>query len=265
MRARRHDPIPPLAALGAFASAVVAMVALGPLTGVLGPWGIALIQLAAVAAPAIVVASLTTRSPARALGLRPASARVLFGAALIGLSFWQLNLALIVPLNQALVGDDASLRRLSELLFEPAMPLWTALILLALLPAICEELLFRGALARALVPALGIAAAIAVQAMLFSLFHLSPARLLPALSFGVVLGVVALLSGSTLASALTHGLNNAAAITLATTGAGARALHAIEQHSVAAIALAAIVTLAGLWLVAGGRERPDRAEGQHAP
>jgi membrane protease YdiL (CAAX protease family) len=247
--------ITPIAALSAFGLAGVLMIALAPLARALGGWGIALVQLVAIAAPAVGLAALRSKAPARALGLRLPRARALVGAALVGISFWYLNLALIVPINEALAGDDASVRRLAEMLAEPALPLWATLVVLALLPAICEELLFRGALARAFWPALGLAGAIGAQAALFSLFHLSPARLLPTLCFGIVLGAVALWAGSTLASGLTHALNNGVAITLASTAPGARVLHELETHSVATIALAAAATAGGLWLVLAARER----------
>lgn len=239
----------PLAALAAFAAALIAIVALSPVVAPLGAWGIGVLQLAAIAAPAVLAAAVATRAPARALGLRLPRARALAGAALIGASFWYLNLALVVPLSDALVGDDASVRRLADMLAEPALPLWATLVVLALLPAICEELLFRGALARAFRPALGLVGAIALQAALFSLFHLSPARLLPTLAFGAVLGVIALSSGSVLTSALAHALNNAVAITLASSAGALGAWHWLEAHSVAALAAAAAATGVGLWLV----------------
>lgn len=248
------------AALAAFAAALALMVALAPLTRGLGAWGMALSQLVAIAAPTLFVAARRARSPARALGLRMPPGRALAGATLVGLSFWYLNLALLVPLNEALVGDDASVTRLAEILSEPGLPFAAKLLVVALLPALCEELLFRGALARALRPLAGVAGAVALQAVLFSLFHISPARLLPILAFGVVLGAIALLAASTLASALTHVLNNAMAVSLATPAADP-AMNAIEGHPGATTATAATATVLGLWLIVCARGEAEARAG----
>ncbi len=248
-------------ALAAFAAALALMLLVAPVAGAFGVWGIALVQIVAIGGPVIVVAHLASPRPLCALGLRAPSARALAGAALVGASFWYLNLRFVVPLGDRLAGDDASVARIADILADPTIPLWATLILLAVLPAVCEELLFRGALARALRPLAGIAGAIVLQAVMFSLFHVSPARLLPTLCFGIVLGAIALASHSTLASAVTHGLNNAFAIVLAS-AAGAPIAHAIDASGHVATAVAAGLTGTGLWLALAPRpprevRRPD--------
>ena len=79
------------------------------------------------------------------------------------------------------------------------------IIVIALLPAICEELFFRGALQRVMIhltksPVLGII----IAAFLFSALHLQFAGFLPRMFLGIVLGVLYWYSGSLWTCMLAH-------------------------------------------------------------
>jgi uncharacterized protein len=85
-----------------------------------------------------------------------------------------------------------------------------SLIILALLPAIFEETLFRGSLQQKLIlwfknPA----AAIIVTSIIFSIFHMSYYGLLPRFALGVILGYMFYFSKSIWLSATAHFINNA--------------------------------------------------------
>ncbi|MFM2244191.1 MAG: hypothetical protein RL071_265 [Pseudomonadota bacterium] len=88
------------------------------------------------------------------------------------------------------------------------LPLPLVIALLALLPAICEELLFRGALLGLLERSLPPAGRVALVAALFGLLHLSYFRILPTAALGLLFGAAALRSGSLLVPVLMHLLNN---------------------------------------------------------
>ena len=83
-------------------------------------------------------------------------------------------------------------------------------ILIALLPALCEELFFRGALQRILIhltknPWAGII----ITGFLFSALHLQFQGFLPRMFLGIVLGAMYWYSGSLWTSIIAHFVNNA--------------------------------------------------------
>lgn len=77
----------------------------------------------------------------------------------------------------------------------------------AAVPAFCEELLFRGLALTQLLP-FGKTTAVIGSALLFGLMHGNPAQMLYATVAGLVLGMIAVRSGSIWAGVLIHLLNN---------------------------------------------------------
>ncbi len=94
-----------------------------------------------------------------------------------------------------------------------------ALLLFALLPGICEEILFRGALVGLMERRLGrLGVMLAVGAM-FGLIHLAVPRILPTGVLGVLLTWAVLRSGSLWIPIIMHAVHNGLLFTLASTGA----------------------------------------------
>ena len=87
-----------------------------------------------------------------------------------------------------------------------------ALILMALLPAIFEELVFRGILLNGLRKGLSDIGALFISALMFALMHGSIQQLVYPFALGLVLGWLAMRTGSTFTSMLVHFLNNAIVI-----------------------------------------------------
>ena len=106
----------------------------------------------------------------------------------------------------ALLGAESTSTRLPS----GGPELFLQFMALCVLPAITEELFFRGALQGLLRPC-GSAAAIFGPALLFSLLHLDPVQGLTALVCGVFLGWLAERSGSILPGMLLHFVNNSLA------------------------------------------------------
>ena len=102
-----------------------------------------------------------------------------------------------------LLGIESSTTRLSSGGFE----LFLQFLVLCVLPAIGEELFFRGALQGLLRPC-GSSVAIVGPALLFALLHLNPIQGLTALVCAVFLGWLAERSGSILPGMLLHFTNN---------------------------------------------------------
>ncbi len=87
-----------------------------------------------------------------------------------------------------------------------------AILVFAVLPALCEETLFRGYVLRGLLQRVSPAKAVLWSALLFGAFHFDLYRLLPTAVLGLVLGWVALVTGSLWPSIVLHAANNAIAV-----------------------------------------------------
>jgi len=88
----------------------------------------------------------------------------------------------------------------------------------AVTPALCEETLFRGWLQGTLRRRLSFAPTIVIQAVLFSLFHLSPLSIVALAFVGLYLGFLFDRSGSLFASMTGHCLYNGTIIALVNAG-----------------------------------------------
>lgn len=140
-------------------------------------------------------------------------------AAALGLSLWPFAYELVL-----LQSPD----RLSEFvkLFESfkaqldAVPLVWKLLALALVPAACEELFFRGYLQTAFRAEMSAPLAVALSSILFGLFHvvvrdaLFFERFAPTCFLGLILGVVCLKTGSVWPGMLLHCLHNGLLLTI---------------------------------------------------
>jgi ABC-2 type transport system permease protein/sodium transport system permease protein len=146
------------------------------------------------------------------------------GAVLLGASLGILVIELtavlqqggFITINPAL--EEAVKQKAAEL---NRLPLGLVLVTLAIVPAIAEELFFRGYLFQALQSRFSPPAAILVSSIVFALFHtfglsgLTLERLLPSLLLGIALGTVAWKSGSVWSGMVLHALNNAILLTIA--------------------------------------------------
>lgn len=91
---------------------------------------------------------------------------------------------------------------------------WSVLAVIfanCLVPAVMEELLFRGALMGVLLP-VGSKIAVVAPAILFAAFHTQPSQMLVALLTGLYFGWVARRTGSILTGMVLHFVNNLVAI-----------------------------------------------------
>ena len=82
------------------------------------------------------------------------------------------------------------------------------LIYIALVPAIFEEVMFRGYIMRALEKSWGIWAAIIVSSVMFGAYHLQPSNLLPLSFIGFILAYVTYISDSLIPAMILHFINN---------------------------------------------------------
>ncbi len=104
-------------------------------------------------------------------------------------------------------------------IFDDLMPVGVAfpvvLLVFAVLPGLCEELLFRGALLGLLRRRPGVWGPVLLVAGAFGLFHLSIFRLAPTGILGILLGLLVVRGRSLLCSVVAHTTNNALLMTAA--------------------------------------------------
>lgn len=92
-------------------------------------------------------------------------------------------------------------------------PIWTNLILMAFIPALCEEFFFRGALQIQLAKATrNVHAGIWITAILFAATHMQIYGFLPRMLIGALLGYLVIWTGSIWTAVLAHFANNAIAL-----------------------------------------------------
>lgn len=105
----------------------------------------------------------------------------------------------------------------SQFVYRGALDFAWLLVAFALVPALCEEILFRGFLQSGLVQAFESAPkGITVTSLIFAVFHVDPWRFVGLFVLGVFLGHLAHRSGSLVPPILAHAFNNVLSIALAT-------------------------------------------------
>ncbi len=195
-------------------------------------------------APTLVAVAVFGFGFRRTLAIRRPPVLGLVAAVLIGGSAWAVASGVLI---RVLPPPESLVRALEQLLLLDGKPasLWVVWLVIALTPAVCEELFFRGLLLSGL-RRLGVWPAIAGCALLFGLAHSSIYRLLPTFFIGLLLSWLVWRTGSIWTSIVAHALNNGIAATLvynkalaAAVGAGSQAFLGWKPTLAAATALAA--------------------------
>lgn len=164
---------------------------------------------------------------------------------------------LVASLQAPWVPTPASaLEALSAALNIGDYPLPVVILIFAALPALCEELLFRGAILGLLRSSAPRAVQVLVVAALFGLLHLSAFRILPTAALGLLFGVATLRSRSLLVPVLMHFLNNGLLV-------GMVGLGLIDEADASpplwAGALGLLLVTGCLWGMGRGRTAPGSA------
>lgn len=94
-------------------------------------------------------------------------------------------------------------------------PLWALVIVIAVFPAIGEELVFRGAIGRGLLARWGLIPGILITSIMFGMVHAHPAHIVAVIPLGMFMHYVYYVTRSFWAPVLVHFLNNAFAVTMA--------------------------------------------------
>src|SRR5262245_3036231 len=143
------------------------------------------------------------------LSLKPVKPAVWVGILFSIPSGYLTALGIFRIVNVVIPAPQQLLERFSEELIPRGMPTWELLLYMAVLPAICEELAFRGALLGALRRKLPPAALVVGIGIIFGLFHVTLFRIAPTAALGMILTAIAIMTGSVFPRMLLHAGNNA--------------------------------------------------------
>jgi len=214
--------------------------------------------LAFVAAPPLFMAVLLTTRPREGLGIRLPSLHALLLAALLA----GLLLVPLAELTSTILGQFPALKELlserqplvEELLSFGAKEgpaWWHFLLVLVVMPAIWEEIAFRGFILSGLRRRLSPWSAVVLSSFLFAVYHMNVFQAVPSFVLGVVLGLLTVRSGSIFPGMLFHLLHNGLLIGVALlsrgyVGDGPSIPAGFHPLLTAAFAVLAIVLLAGI-------------------
>lgn len=172
-------------------------------------------QIGLILAPALLMAIVMTTSLRQTFRVRMPPLAALPIAVLLGITLHPSYVTLghwisdIYPISEQ---TQAALKPMSDMI--GSAPLWNVVLLLALVPAICEELAFRGFIFSGLIRGGGRMRAVVVTAVMFGASHGLLQQSIAATVMGLMLGWVALRTGSVLPCLLIHFTNNALSVTL---------------------------------------------------
>ena len=176
--------------------------------------------------PAILFTFFAYKNSVQYIGLRPIknNSHLLLGifAIITGLYFVgllaQWNKMIPMPHSWVEMENKAAILTKVLLKMNNVGSLMLMIFIVGLLPAICEELLFRGCMQNILIQQLGkknALVAILITAIIFGLIHEQMQTLLPRIFLGTVLGLLYYYSNSIYTSIAAHFVNNALQVVVA--------------------------------------------------
>ncbi len=155
-------------------------------------------------------------NPREVLGLRrlrwPVWISVLMAvpaAQVVAMAFFRL-VSTVIPT------PEQTLQEFARQMAPVNMPVWQMYVFMAFLPAVCEELAFRGLLLHGIRNRFHPAVRCLLVGLAFGVFHYTLFRIAPTALLGVILTAIAMMTGSILPGMLFHAANNAFAIWLQT-------------------------------------------------
>jgi len=174
------------------------------------------VQLSVIALPAVLMAVMLTRRPLQALSLRSPSFWITIPAAILlaalfqpALTWLAMGISHLYPPGEQMAQQIKMLTKQFE-----AMPLGVAILMLGVTPAICEELAFRGFLLSGLRRMGNKWGAIILASAFFGIAHGILQQSLGAFVVGIVIGYVAVKTGSLFPAMLYHFTHNTMAVLL---------------------------------------------------
>lgn len=125
---------------------------------------------------------------------------------------WLASVNQMIPLPEALEQFERTQTELIQRVLESDMGLAFNLAMLALVPGICEEVLFRGYAQRQFERSGSATFGIVLSGVLFGLYHLRPSQLLPLTFLGLYLAYLTWRTGSLIPAMVVHFAHNGLAV-----------------------------------------------------
>lgn len=217
---RRRDYIPRPVPSAGFALTLFALVMLlifyaGSWAQQRSPlWGVAFTEWGLILLPVVAALWYARVNLRETLRLRPFSRMQGFGAVVMALSMLALIMGFSAVHDQFLPIPDSMKEEFGKFLHgtDTWSGLAAVLLALALSPALCEEVLFRGALLSGLRQSMRPLSAVLAVAVLFGVFHLSIYRFAPTALLGLAITYAVWRTNSLWIGVLMHFINNSLAI-----------------------------------------------------
>ncbi|MEM9827177.1 MAG: ABC transporter permease subunit/CPBP intramembrane protease [Planctomycetota bacterium] len=172
-------------------------------------------QIGLILAPALLMATMLTTSLRQSLRIRMTAWTTLPLAVLLGITLHPSYVLLTEFVKHLYPISPEALASMKPFVDQIASaPWWTVVFLMAVIPAICEELAFRGFIFGGLVRGQGRFRAVLISAALFGISHGILQQSISASVMGLLLGWVTLRTGSVLPCMLIHVTSNALSVSL---------------------------------------------------
>ena len=152
----------------------------------------------------------TKRDIRQTYGFARTKAVNFLGGALISVGMVLLNLVITAALMKLFPQSTENMETVFSELFESNVV--AAFLVIAVTPAVCEEMLFRGVIMHSMKAKYRVSSAIAITAVLFGLYHMSLVKFIPTGLIGLLLCLVAWKADSIYPAMLMHFINNAISV-----------------------------------------------------
>lgn len=165
-------------------------------------------QLALIASPALFMGLLLTSQPLKTFRLRIPSVKWIAAGIVLPFLVQPPVVKLMSSLDWFFPHLPASVVKTVSMMGDASFPLWQVLLVFALAPAICEELAFRGLILSGFSRNGRTGVAIVFSALLFGMFHMIPQQIFNGFLQGMIIGLLAIRSGSLIPGVIYHFINN---------------------------------------------------------
>jgi hypothetical protein len=177
-------------------------------------------QLLGLAVPALLLARLHTRQVTDYTRLRSVAPQLIVLAILGVIALqpvvqWMAQINQELPLPETMRMLEQTQLELIRTVLESGLGVTFNLVMLAVVPGLCEELLFRGYAQRQFERSTGAVGGILLSGVLFGCYHLRPSQLLPLAALGIYLAYLTWRTGSLWPAILVHMAHNGIAVVVA--------------------------------------------------
>jgi sodium transport system permease protein len=169
-------------------------------------------QIAIIASPALFMGIMLTTSIVRTFRFRLPRWDLLACAGLLAVALHPVSLELVASLHWFFPPLPPNVAQLLQGMTDPNQPLWKVLLVFAVAPGICEELAFRGFILSGFQHNGRRALAVVLSSLAFGVIHMIPQQVFNATLLGLVLGLIAIRTGSLLSCMVFHLIFNSMAV-----------------------------------------------------